>query len=354
MQCCIISFRNIASFCGDDRIQKTIKQLSEKGIFISQIMQISENKNAFSEAVNSCLKYNYIFILDSDKLNYSVEEELNLLSKNEMPFFYSYSNTGIFLLSKSSFLLEEYINSAVKLINAKQKEYYGKTVIKVFCFDKVIIEETVEKAKKLAGNLLKIYHSSIYFDTSIEIVYNNLTPKVLIDDIIRLINKELFEFIYSLDGKELNQCLFDILTVRKLRLSCAESFTGGGIAKKIIEIPGASTVFFEGITAYANKAKVQRLNVSQTTINTYSAVSDQTAYEMACGLLETNNCDIALATTGIAGPMSEGDKPKGLCFIAVGYNKEIEIFKYYLKGDRQEITMTAINAAMFLAIKKIK
>jgi nicotinamide-nucleotide amidase len=76
---------------------------------------------------------------------------------------------------------------------------------------------------------------------------------------------------------------------------------------------------------------------------------------MACGLLETENCNVAIATTGIAGPLSDKtDKPVGLCYIAIGFNKEIEIYKYYLKGNRQEITQTAINAAIFLTLKKIK
>ena len=356
MQCSIISFRNIASDYVDEKINTTIKLLSSKGIFVSVILQISDGKNAFTNVLHDCLnKYDYIFIIDNDTLNFSIADYLNTITESETQFLYSIGNVRVFLLPDKFDLIEDYIKNATRIIKAKQGEYFGKTVLKAFCLDSSIINETILKAKKLGKNQLEIFCNSLNFDFTIEIVYNNQTPKLLIDDILRLINKELFEYIYSLDGNSLSQSLYDILSVRKLILSTAESFTGGGIANKIVENSGASSVFYEGVTAYSNKSKVQRLNVSQTTLNEFGAVSDQTAYEMACGLLETNNCNVAIATTGIAGPNSDNtNKPKGLCFIAIGYNKEIEIYKYFLKGDREEVTKTAINAAMFLTLKKIK
>ncbi len=76
---------------------------------------------------------------------------------------------------------------------------------------------------------------------------------------------------------------------------------------------------------------------------------------MAAGLIAQGNCDVAVATTGIAGPKSDGsDKPVGLCFIAVGTKEKVRVYRYQLEGDREKITETAINLALFLTYKEIK
>ena len=123
----------------------------------------------------------------------------------------------------------------------------------------------------------------------------------------------------------------------------------------MVEIPGISEVYFEGLNTYSNKSKIERLGVKEETLEKYGAVSAQTAYEMAYGLLETGNCNISIATTGIAGPKSDGTKkPVGLLYIAVGTEEHVSVYEYNLKGTRLSITETAINIALFLAFKKLK
>jgi PncC family amidohydrolase len=149
--------------------------------------------------------------------------------------------------------------------------------------------------------------------------------------------------------------LVNALKLRRRKLSVAESFTGGGIAKRITSVSGASEVYFEGLNTYNENAKIKRLGVSEYTLRTLGAVSDQTAYEMAYGLLNTGDCDIAVATTGLAGPKSDRSQlPVGLCYIAVGTKERIRVYRYIFEGDRQEITEKAINYALFLAYKQIK
>ena len=76
---------------------------------------------------------------------------------------------------------------------------------------------------------------------------------------------------------------------------------------------------------------------------------------MSVGLLNGGGCDLAIATTGIAGPKSDNtEKPVGLCYIAVGMRDGVHTYRYVFKGDREEITETAKNTALFLAIKKLK
>ena len=91
------------------------------------------------------------------------------------------------------------------------------------------------------------------------------------------------------------------------------------------------------------------------TIKSTGAVSAETAYEMAEGLIRQGHCDVSVATTGIAGPKSDNTKkPVGLCYISVGLKDGVTVYKYNFSGDRKTITNTAINYALFLVYSAIK
>jgi nicotinamide-nucleotide amidase len=135
----------------------------------------------------------------------------------------------------------------------------------------------------------------------------------------------------------------------------AESFTGGRVVAEIIKNSGASSFVDEGVVSYSNESKKARLNVKEEDLKKHGAVSSMVAYEMAAGLLKGGRCDLAIATTGIAGPRSDDTaKPVGLNYIAVGMKDGVHTYRYLLKGSREEITETAKNTALFLAIKKLK
>ena len=85
------------------------------------------------------------------------------------------------------------------------------------------------------------------------------------------------------------------------------------------------------------------------------AVTDETAYEMAAGLIAQGHCDISIATTGVAGPNGDGtNAPVGLVYIAVGTKEHVRVYRYDLTGDRETVTKTAINLALFLAYRELK
>ncbi|MGN0805964.1 MAG: CinA family protein, partial [Candidatus Coproplasma sp.] len=94
---------------------------------------------------------------------------------------------------------------------------------------------------------------------------------------------------------------------------------------------------------------------SEMTLKQHGAVSAETAYAMAAGLIKTGNCQLAVSTTGIAGPKSDNTlKPVGLAYIGIGLGEDIAVYKFNFKGDRDTISRTAINQALFLAYKRIK
>lgn len=218
--------------------------------------------------------------------------------------------------------------------------------------------ETVKDALKNFKNAcpdLGVKLRESFGDLTIEIVNDGTTEESTYQKAYRELVIALNDYIYALEDISLCERLFQLLKLRKATVSVAESFTGGGISKRLVEISGISEVYFEGLNTYSNKSKIERLGVKEETLEAYGAVSAQTAYEMAYGLLSTGNCNLAIATTGIAGPKSDGTKkPVGLLYIAVGNEEHISVYEYNLKGSRQSITETAINIALFLAFKKIK
>lgn len=151
-----------------------------------------------------------------------------------------------------------------------------------------------------------------------------------------------------------SQTLVNLLKEKGLTVSTAESFTGGKIASSITSISGSSSVFFEGVVAYNEKAKIERLGVKQETLKNYKPVSYEVALEMANGLISSGNCDLAISTTGIAGPNSDDSGfPVGLCFIGINFKGNITVYKYTLNGDRQQIVSQGVELALQLAINKL-
>ncbi len=113
------------------------------------------------------------------------------------------------------------------------------------------------------------------------------------------------------------------LSEKNLVLACAESCTGGLIAKRITDVSGSSAVFNCGVVSYSNEIKEKVLGVRHETLEQFGAVSEQTVREMVNGVLEISGADIAVSVSGIAGPNSDNtSKPVGLIFLAVSNGNE--------------------------------
>ena len=120
------------------------------------------------------------------------------------------------------------------------------------------------------------------------------------------------------DIRALSRSLLDLCRMRKLTIATAESCTGGLVAGALTDIPGSSDVIDRGFVTYSNDAKRVMLGVNATTLSTFGAVSKETATQMAVGALERAGVDLAVATTGIAGPGgATPGKPVGLVHFAV-------------------------------------
>lgn len=171
-----------------------------------------------------------------------------------------------------------------------------------------------------------------------------------VDRVCANIVKRIKPLVYGYDDIEFEQHLIHLLNEKNMMLATAESCTGGLIAQKMTSISGASSVFSGSVVAYSNSVKMQLLQVKSETLDLYGAVSEQTVKEMVCGVLDATGADIAIATSGIAGPTGgTPTKPVGTIWIAVGTPEKIETRLLQLSRDRSKnIEITALSAMNLL------
>ena len=155
-------------------------------------------------------------------------------------------------------------------------------------------------------------------------------------------------FLVSADGSSLEQTVVRLLGERGLTLATAESCTGGLIANRITEVPGASAVFTHGFVTYANEAKSDMLGVSARDLLTHGAVSEPVACQMAEGALAASGADLAVAVTGIAGPAGGSpEKPVGTAWIAVAERAAAtRAFRVFQPRNRHDFKQGVSQAAL--------
>ena len=137
------------------------------------------------------------------------------------------------------------------------------------------------------------------------------------------------------------------LTERGLTVATAESCTGGLVAARLVNYPGISAALGEAHVTYANEAKVKYCGVKPETLAAYGAVSEQTAAEMAAGLRARSGADIAVSTTGIAGPGGgTAEKPVGLVYVGCADARGVRVERLMLSGSRERIRSLAALRAL--------
>jgi nicotinamide-nucleotide amidase len=155
--------------------------------------------------------------------------------------------------------------------------------------------------------------------------------------------------IYGTQDEQLNAVVVRLLTERKGTLAVAESCTGGHIANRITDVPGASAVFLGGCVTYSNEAKQTLLGVSVQTLAKHGAVSEAVAREMASGARTRLKADYALATTGIAGPDGgTAEKPVGTVFIALATPRHVFVLNPVNRLDRETFKQVTCQQALDL------
>ncbi|MGQ9706900.1 MAG: competence/damage-inducible protein A [bacterium] len=364
-------------------------RLSEIGIDVIKIITVGDDEDAIINSINFCLKYSYGVIVSGglgptsdDRTKDAICKFLNIekimhqeilddirerFAKRgiDMP----QSNVEQAYQPKGAILLKNPIGTAYGFILYKDNKPII-TIPGVPLEMKVMMDESVLPYLREKG----FGHSNIHILDAkvVGLVESSVYEKVLslrewaderdnvtlayyphfIDVTVRVKvrgDESYAESVFNEARNILNDCLDDmiygygsdgleVVVGRHLRdgglkLSTAESCTGGLVSDRIVSAPGSSDYFLGGVISYSNEAKVSLLCVSQETLNKYGAVSPETAVEMAVGAKNGFNSDIAISTTGIAGPTGgTPEKPVGLVYIGWTFKDAFGTKKLMLGG----------------------
>ena len=241
--------------------------------------------------------------------------------------------------------------TAIPALNSKQKTFYATVLFKTFGETaehlRELLAECIRNKNRIAVNVVEFPHR----ECEVRIRYSNKTNREALDALAIKISAILEDCAYSGKPATLPETVSELLKQRGQKVCVAESFTGGGIARALISVPGASRIVKEGIVSYSNESKIYRLNVEQGIIEKFGATSIETAYEMAANLLYENpDCAYAVATTGNAESVN-GAPPSFL--VASGDQNGIHIYRYDFEGTRNEVIEFGVKAALFRLCKKI-
>lgn len=339
---CIVYGKNIGIAFGE-RFNALINEL-----FISlyapeevRVLTAQSLKNTIDEFAKV---YQVIFLVASEKVDLGTD-----FNPTQTEGVYTNGKTVVCVLPFAD------LGKTTQYLDNLQGKRYKSATFKAVGASLAHVEKLLTQIEANAQGRVICRHARKYDEDTLRVYYDATLPKDFTDWVFRTLAEGLGDTIYALSDISLEEQVVFLLKLRGKRISVAESFTGGGVGRRIVSVSGASEVYFEGLNTYNEQAKVSRLSVSQATLSQKGAVSKETACEMACGLLNTGNCDIAVATTGLAGPNGdEFGKPVGYCCIAVGTRERISVYQYHFEGNRKEITEKAINYALSLAYKCLK
>lgn len=176
-----------------------------------------------------------------------------------------------------------------------------------------------------------------------------------IDEYFSKLQTAIPEDVFCLGDIDPALYLSNYLIKNNIRFTTAESCTGGWVAHRLMQAPGISAVYPGSLVAYANNVKQGELGVDPTVIEAHGAVSEACALAMAKGALKKFQVDLAIATTGIAGPDGgTKEKPVGLVYIAVATNDEHFCKPFRLFGNREQIIQRSSNAALWMVKQLLK
>lgn len=188
-------------------------------------------------------------------------------------------------------------------------------------------------------------------------VQNGEDAEALLQPVMEKIKEQVGGYLYGIDVGDLQTAAVHALKVNGLHVAVAESCTGGYVAKRLTDVSGASEVFECGVVTYSNRMKHQLLGVSQQTLDTFGAVSEETAREMAAGVRKLSGAEIGISVTGNAGPEPSEGKEVGLVYIGVDSLEMSRVFMLQVnrrdQDARETIRYLASSHALSLILKAV-
>ena len=175
------------------------------------------------------------------------------------------------------------------------------------------------------------------------------------NECVNCFTKLMDEYIVSNNNESVEEVCYKLLKEKNLKISFAESVTGGMLASTLINVNGSSNVIKESLVTYSDEAKIKYLNVKKETIEKYNVVSKEVSLEMAKGLYELTKSDVCISTTGLAGPTGGSpDKPIGLVCYTIKVLDKYLTKEVICKGDRNQVRLRATLFVLYDLFKMLK
>lgn len=237
-------------------------------------------------------------------------------------------------------------------ISNMTKETIVSHNVRIFGEMESSIEEKIRQYTKLQNPTTAIYASEgevtlrVTAKAASEAIADNLCTPV-----ISALRETMGDSVYGVDCDNLQSVVVELLKEKKLKVATAESCTAGMLSSMITEVAGSSSVFDFGISAYANRIKINALGVPESVIDKYGAVSEHTAAYMAIGVRKAADSDLGIGITGVAGPGASENKPVGLVYVALADKQNIWIRKMTLGhggSEREKIRRNSAKTALDL------
>jgi len=168
-----------------------------------------------------------------------------------------------------------------------------------------------------------------------------------LEELSQRVREKISQFVFAEGEASMEEVVGQLLTERKIKLAVAESCTGGLIGHRLTNIPGSSNYLLGDLVTYSNSAKSEILGVSEDTLKQFGAVSEECVREMAAGARRRTGADVAISTSGIAGPDGgTPDKPVGTVCIALDSEKVSTSRRFQLRGTRDWIKLLTSQVAL--------
>lgn len=245
-----------------------------------------------------------------------------------------------------------FLNEVVPLLRSRfppRGPFVCRTLRSTGIGESAVEERIAGRLSKLVAAGLEIGYCARIGEVDVRLIARGPKADAVAAEAERIVRAELAERVFGTDADELHAIVVRALTVRGETVAVAESCTGGYIANRLTNVPGASAVLMGGFVTYSNAAKISCLGVKEETLKSHGAVSAATAAEMAEGARARLRTTYALASTGIAGPSGGSpEKPVGTVYIALAGGGETTVLHRVNQYEREAFKFVTSQQALDL------
>ena len=245
-----------------------------------------------------------------------------------------------------------FTNHVLPLLRQKlplEGEFVCRTMRTTGMGESIVEEKIAGPLQPLITAGLELGYCAHYGAVDVRFVARGDNALKIVNEAEAIVREQLGLHIFGTADEQLNETVVRLLTERKQTFVLAESCTGGYVANRITDVPGASEVFLSGLVTYSNESKQKLLGVRAETLAQHGAVSEPTAREMAEGARKLFDADFAIAVTGIAGPGGgTPEKPVGTVFIALATAKHTFVLNPINRFERATFKQVTCEQALEL------